>query len=221
MGAFLSPSVFAGDRVLQLGHRADISGMKLRNLRGRLALHHLDVLQAFGGVAIEILKRGVVLQHAGENFEVVDAPGEGIGDGLENGNREGLGVRDLSLDGFGLVFARCGGRMAGGLAARSRRGKDLGAEVQHRVAADVVQRGAQQHRKNFPVAQFFAQAFLQVFHRQRALFRKTPASIRLRPRPPFRPASRAPPLLRPREPRGFPRCGPCRRRRACRSAPSW
>ena len=55
-----------------------------------------DVRELLGGAASEVLQRGVVLQHAGEDLEEGDTAGEGIADGLEDVQRERLGVADLA-----------------------------------------------------------------------------------------------------------------------------
>ncbi len=122
------------------------------------ALHHLHVLQPLGGIAVEILNGGVVFQHAGNHFEIVDAPREGVRDGLENKERERLGVRDFSLHGFTLVI---GALVTGGRAAHRRGGKNLGAEVQDGVGADIVNRRGEQDRKDFLVPNFFVQPLVR------------------------------------------------------------
>ena len=46
---------------------------------------------------LKFMQRRVVLQHAGENFEVGNAAGEGIGHGLEHIERNRLGVGLMPL----------------------------------------------------------------------------------------------------------------------------
>ena len=86
----------AGQGVLQLGDGADIAGVQLVHRNGGLALHGGEVGKLFGAAAGEVLHRGVVLQHAGVDLEERDASGEGIADGLEDVQRERLGVADLA-----------------------------------------------------------------------------------------------------------------------------
>ncbi len=86
----------AGERVFQLRDRANIAGVQLRDRNGGFALHDGDVGELLLRVAVEVLQRGVVLQHAGKNFEIGNAAGEGVGHGLENVERCGLGVGTLA-----------------------------------------------------------------------------------------------------------------------------
>ena len=58
----------------------------------RLSLHHLHVLKAFLRIAVEILQRRIVLQHARNHLEIIDAPRERIGQRLEHKKRHRLGV---------------------------------------------------------------------------------------------------------------------------------
>ena len=49
---------------------------------------------------LKFVQRRIILQHAGHHLEISDAPGEGIGHRLEDENRNRLGVGDLPLDWF-------------------------------------------------------------------------------------------------------------------------
>ena len=159
---------FAGDGLLELGDRADVSGMHFRHFHAGLALHHLDVLEPFGGRAVEIHERGVVLQNAAHHLEVADAPRERVGQRPEDEDRKRRGIGHLAL---GHVPFSGGLLMAAGL-ARSRMGKNVHDEIQQAGAADILQRGSAQYRKDALGLDGYAQSGNQVFHRQRALLEK-------------------------------------------------
>ena len=80
-----------------------------------------------------------------------------------------LGRGDFALDAVAFVVGR---RVARCLAAQRGRRENLDQEIQDRVAADIVQRGAQHHRKDALVSNCLAQPFLQILDRQRALLEK-------------------------------------------------
>ena len=65
----------------------------LRSVTGWMVLpsRAADVRQPFGGAAAGVDEIGVVLDDARDHFEVSDAAGERIGDGLEDKCRGGLG----------------------------------------------------------------------------------------------------------------------------------
>ena len=96
-----------GQRVLQLGDRAEIAGLDLRHARLRLALQQQQVAEALGRVARLVVDGRIGLERAGDDAEHRDPSGERIGNGLphERGGRFLLvGVaRDL---GAGLVRRR-------------------------------------------------------------------------------------------------------------------
>ncbi len=94
---------FAGGGFFQLGDGADVAGMQFRHFGELLALHDLGVLEAFGQAAIVVQQRGVIFQHAAHHLEIVDAPGERIGQRLEDEQRKRLGVVEFAGD--GLAFA--------------------------------------------------------------------------------------------------------------------
>ena len=73
-----------GQVFLELGNGADIAGVEFGHFGSRLALHHLGVLEAFGRAKPVVRERGVALEHAGHDFEVVDPPGEWVREGLED-----------------------------------------------------------------------------------------------------------------------------------------
>ena len=62
--------------------------------------------------------------------------------------------------------------MAGDFSANGRRGENLGQKIQNRVAADVMQCGAEQDRKDSFGQDGFAQAFLQITDGQGAFVEK-------------------------------------------------
>ena len=74
----------AGERFPQLGDHADVAGVQLGHLDRRLALNHGKMRKFLRRTAGEILQRGFVSNHAGENFEEGDAPGKGIVRCFEN-----------------------------------------------------------------------------------------------------------------------------------------
>ena len=135
----------------------------------RLSLHHLDVLQAFARAAREVLRHGIVFQDAGHDLEIADPSREGIGQRLEHKYGQRLGVGDFSL--YFAAFAG-GFTVAGGRAALRRVRKHLGQQIEERRAADIVQRGSQHYRVDAFGLECLAQAFAQVFDRQRALLEK-------------------------------------------------
>ena len=61
------------------------------------------MLKAFRDAAVEILQRGIILQHSALHLEIIDAPGKRIGERLEHEQRKRLTVIILALD--ALTFA--------------------------------------------------------------------------------------------------------------------
>ena len=84
--AFVGQRV-AGKRVLQFRHRADIAGVQLGHRLQRLAVRNREMRQALGGVAPFVRQRRIVLDDAGDDLEISDAAGEGIGGSLEHVGR--------------------------------------------------------------------------------------------------------------------------------------
>ena len=208
----------AGERFLEFRDGAQIARVKIGDRRRRLALHHLDVLQALARSARKILRHRVVFQDAGHHLEIADPPGEGIGQRLEYKNGQRLRVADFSLH---LVAFAGGLAVAHGRAALRRVRKHFGQQIEQRRAADIVQGGGQHDRVDALGLKGFAQAFSQILDRAACPSRKIPPSARRRPRRPFPPAFRARPWPLPPDPRESPRPSACRRRPACRHAPSW
>ncbi len=95
---------FAGGGFLQLGDRADVAGVQLMDFGELLSLHYLRVLKALWQAAVVVEQRGVVFQHAALDLEIVDAAGEGIGEGLEDEERKRLAVVVLALDTVALAL---------------------------------------------------------------------------------------------------------------------
>src|SRR5260370_11136518 len=94
---------FAGSGFLQFGDGADVSGVKLADFRELLTLNDLDMLEAFGKVAIVIGERGVIFQDAALHFEVVDTSRERIGQRFEDKEGERLAIVILALDAVALA----------------------------------------------------------------------------------------------------------------------
>ena len=100
VGAFLAERV-AGERVAELAHCAEIAGVKLGDFNGLAALHDAQVRELFLAAARVVLKRGVVLDYAADDFEKGDAAGEGIGHGFEDHCANGPGVFDFADETWG------------------------------------------------------------------------------------------------------------------------
>jgi len=67
----------AGERVFQLGHRAQIAGMQLGHGLQGLALRAAEVGQPLSRTAGEVLQRAVVFHHSGDDLEIGDTPRKG------------------------------------------------------------------------------------------------------------------------------------------------
>ena len=65
----------AGERVAQLGHRAEIAGVEFGDFDGLAALHDAEVREALLAAAGVVLERGVVLDDAADDLEEGDAAG--------------------------------------------------------------------------------------------------------------------------------------------------
>ena len=107
-GSGLVAESIAGQRVFQFWDSADVAGVQFGDGNRGLALHGGDVGELFQRGAAEVLQGGVVFQNSGENFEVGDASGEGIGNGFENVKGDGLGVGLVAL---GSVAVAAGDRL--------------------------------------------------------------------------------------------------------------
>ena len=112
--------------------------MQLADFGELLALHHLDVLQALWCVAIVVLKRGIVLEDAAFHLEVVDAPGERIGEGLEHKERNRLAVVVLAFD----AIALSAGIFVADLRMLVGMRKRIGQKGEQAGGGDVVRRGS-------------------------------------------------------------------------------
>ena len=123
----------AGQGVPQLGYYADIPGVQLGHGHRRLALQDRDVGQLLLRVASKVLYQGVVFQHAGENFEIRNPPREGIGNRLEDIERQRFGIGHLPLWRFAVA------RRSFSLhrLPLGRRGRVIDNEIHHPVGADV------------------------------------------------------------------------------------
>ena len=77
--------------------------MQLSDFGELLALHNLNVLQAFGNVAVVVLKRGIVFEYAAFHLEVIDASRERIGEGFEHKKRNRLAIVVFALDAVSLA----------------------------------------------------------------------------------------------------------------------
>ncbi len=156
----------AGEGFAQLGHGAQVPGVQFRNLDGLPALHHAQMGEPLLAAPGVVLQGGVVLDHPADDFEKGDAPGEGIGHGLEDhqGCRsavgylaEGLGI----IGGLGLV---CAGRYGfnrrvpdgKGGALDGRGGVNLD-EIEKMVGSHVGQTTGKQYREDAVVANGFVE----------------------------------------------------------------
>ncbi len=143
---------------MQFGHR-----------HRSLALHDGNVRQLFLRAAAEVQQRGVVLQHAGEDFEIGNASGEGIGNCLEDIERHRLGIGLVPLRRLAIA-RRC--RVALHPLVLRRRGRVVDDEIHHPVGADVAQAGAEDHGEDFVFANGVVQRRNQVFFRNGSLLEK-------------------------------------------------
>src|SRR5579864_2824720 len=118
--------------------------MQLLDFGELLALHHLGVLKALREAPVVVEQRGVVLEHAAFYLEIIDAPGEGIGKGLENEQGKRLGVVVLTLDAIALAlgFREADLRMLVGM------GENVGDKREQTGGADIAQAGNHQDREN-------------------------------------------------------------------------
>ena len=153
----------------QLRNRAHVACVQIVHGDSRLTLHHLHVLEALLRSAIEVCDRRVIFEDAGQDFEIGDASGEGVGKSFEHKNREWLGIGHFALDGFALVVWSL---VAACFPARGRGRENVAQEIQDRVGADIVQRGTEQHRENALCEDCLAQAFLQIVDGKRSLVKK-------------------------------------------------
>ena len=96
-GGRLVAESIAGQSVFQFGDSADVAGVQFGDGNRGLALHGRDVGELFQRRTAEVLQGGIVLENSGENFEVGDASGEGIGNGFENVKGNGFGVGLVAL----------------------------------------------------------------------------------------------------------------------------
>ena len=129
---------FAGGGFFQLGDGSEVARVQLADFGELLALHHLDVLQALWCVAIVVLKRGIVLEDAAFHLEVVDAPGERIGEGLEHKERNRLAVVVLAFD----AIALSAGIFVADLRMLVGMRKRIGQKGEQAGGGDVVRRGS-------------------------------------------------------------------------------
>ena len=77
-GMRLLPQCVSGDRLLQLGDGTDVAGMEFVHRNCILTLENGQMRQLLAAVAGEVLHGGIVLEHAGKNFEVGNASCKGI-----------------------------------------------------------------------------------------------------------------------------------------------
>ena len=74
----------SGQSVFQFRDRANITGVQLGDRQSSFSLHDGNVRQLLLRIASEILQRNVVLQHAGKNLEIRNAPGKWIRNSFED-----------------------------------------------------------------------------------------------------------------------------------------
>src|SRR5882762_106465 len=136
---------FARRGFLQFGNRADVSRMKLADFGELLALNNLDMLEAFREVAIVIDERGVVLQDAAFDLEIVDAAREEIGKRLKDKEGKRLAVVVPALDAVALAA----GLLETYLRVLIGVGEDVSEEGEQAGSANVMDRGGHQDGEDF------------------------------------------------------------------------
>ncbi len=92
---------------------------------------------------MKLVRLASFLTTPGHHFEVADAAGKGIGDGLEHVGGDGLVVGDLALDGLAALVVQ-----ALDFAALQGRGQVIHQEIQQGLTADVQQPGGDHHRED-------------------------------------------------------------------------
>ena len=153
----------AGQGVLELGDGADIAGVQFGDGLQGLAVRAAEVRQAFGGILVDVLQVGVVLNDAGIDAEEVDASGEGVGGGFEDVGGSQAAFGDGAMR-FGAVDE------GGDLAALGGIRHVVDDQVEDQVAADVEVGGGAHDGEDAHFANAGAHAVENVFHRQGALF---------------------------------------------------
>ncbi len=144
----------AGEGVTQFGHGADVAGVQLRYRDKVLALRNREMCQLFRCAASEVLQRGVVLHHAGEDFEERDASGKRIVGGLEDVNGSWRGITDLEIGSVAVPGADWFSVYCSMLCCR---GEIIHHKVEQVVGPDIAQPGRKEHGEN-PV---FFDSFVQ------------------------------------------------------------
>ena len=165
LGAFLAEGV-AGESVAELADGADIASMELSDFDRLAALHDAEVRELFLAAAGVVLERRFVLDDSAEDFEEADAPGEGIGHGLEDDGARGLAVGDFAL-GRGSVVG-CG-LDDGGLALDGGWRVDL-EEVEKMIEGHVGEAAGEEHREDAVFADGFVERGDEVVFGYSALF---------------------------------------------------
>ena len=194
----------AGGRFLQFGDCADVSRMQFADF-GELSCPARPgcAASAPGVPRLKFVQRRVVLQHAAHHFEIVDAPGERIGERLEHEQRERLGVvvscaRRVRPCRRAPVKPTL--RVLIGMRENIRQEMSAGWRCRCCASAET-----HQHRENLFRDDGFAQRRESDRQWEACLRGKIPPSIRRRLRRPSRPAFRALPSLRRPARREFPR----------------
>ena len=131
----------AGQRVFQLGHRADIAGMQLRDRLQGLAVRAAQVRQPFRRTLVDVLQAAIVPDDARIHPEEVDPSGERIGRGLED-----VGARQAAFGDRPVRFGAVDERRDLPALCRARHVVDN--QIQDQVAADVVIGRPAHHREN-------------------------------------------------------------------------
>src|SRR5208337_435251 len=135
----------AGDGFFQFGDGADIAGVELLIFGELFPLHDHGVLKTLRNIAIEIEKRGVVLEDTALDLEIVNAAGERIGKSLENEEGKRLGVVVLAVDAIALAA----GFLEADLRMLVRMRENIGEKGEQASAADIPRGGDHQHGNNF------------------------------------------------------------------------
>ena len=110
--------------------------------------------------AAEVLQGGIIFQNSGENFEVGDASGEGVGNRLEDVEGNGLGVGLVAL---GSVAVTTGDRLSLHPLVFGGGGGVVDDEVHDAIGADIAQARTEDNGKNLVLADGVVQGGNQIF----------------------------------------------------------
>ena len=212
--AFIGQRI-AGERVLQLGHRADIAGVQFgHRLQSSCPAARRCAPAARRRCRADIEQVGVVLHHARDHFEIGDAAGERIGRGLEDERRRRARCRRSCCVGFLAVRASpCTGPRSAGAGRFST--------MKFSIRSEPTLCSPEAHSTGkMRISRHPASRPSTMCSTGSVPLSKNSSTGRRCPRPPFRPALRGPSWRRRQIRREFRLPCPCRRHRACRCTPS-